>query len=268
MLRLFNQGIILGEDSEKMSKSRGNVVDPDDLVGQYGADVVRAFLMFIGPWEEGGPWNSRGIQGVVRWVNDAWDLALAAEAGAFPAAVGEGGMPTRDGADASHAPASAAAERDLRRATHRTIQKVTDGFERFGFNTAVATLMEFRNTLKAARALAGSPAWDEAVDALLCMMAPIAPHVTEELWQRRGRPYSIHQQAWPTFDPALTVEAEIEIAIQVTGKVRDRMTIPVDLPEDAVIAQALARETISKLLGGRPPRKAIYVAGRLVNIVV
>jgi leucyl-tRNA synthetase len=243
---LFNQGIILGEDSEKMSKSRGNVVDPDALVARYGADAVRAYLMFIGPWDQGGPWDPRGIQGVVRWLHDLWDLALA---------------PDTDG------PFDPAAETALRRALHQTLARVTEDYRRFGFNTVVAALMELRNTLKAARGLAGSAAWDEALSALLIMVAPIAPHLAEELWQRRGRPYSIHAQAWPAHDPAVAAEATMEIAVQVRGKVRDRIVVPVDATEPAIVKAALATEGAERALDGQPPQRVIYVPGRLVNIV-
>ena len=252
MLRLFNQGIILGEDSEKMSKSRGNVVDPDDLVARHGADAVRAYLMFIGPWEQGGPWDPRGIQGVVRWLYDVWDLALAAP----PSGDGAAGEPD-------------AAGRALRRATHQMIAKVTEDVEAFAFNTAVAALMELRNTLKTARGtLAGTPVWDEAIDALLLMMAPLTPHIAEALWAARGRPYSIHKQPWPTSDAAVAAEESIEIAVQVGGKVRARLKLPVGVTEKAAIAAALADEDVERALDGRSPQRVIYVPGRLVNVVV
>jgi leucyl-tRNA synthetase len=245
MLRLFNQGIILGEDSEKMSKSRGNVVDPDDLVGRYGADAVRSYLMFIGPWDQGGPWDPRGIQGVVRWLHDVWDLAQRPATGA------------RD----------ERAELALRRSAHQALLRVTEDLERFGFNTAIAAMMELRNALKSARDLAGSPAYEEAVDLVVQMMAPIAPHIAEELWARRGRPYSVHQQSWPAVDPAALVQATMEIAVQVRGKVRDRIRVPVDAAEDAIIRAALASEATERVLDGARPDRVIYVPGRLVNIV-
>jgi leucyl-tRNA synthetase len=246
MLRLFNQGIILGEDSEKMSKSRGNVVDPDDLVGKYGADTVRAFLMFIGPWDQGGPWDPRGIQGVVRWLHDVWDLAQLPD---------------------GNASADDAAERALRRATHQTLARVTTDLEGFSFNTAIAALMELRSTLKSARAHAGSPAWGEAMNTLLCMLAPIAPHIAEELWARRGQPYSVHTQAWPAVDPSAVVEDRMEIAVQVRGKVRDRIVVSVDAHPDDIIRAALATEGAERVLDGSLPNRVIYVPGRLVNIV-
>jgi len=250
MERLFNQGIILGEDSEKMSKSRGNVVAPDDLVGKYGADTVRCFLMFIGPWEEGGPWNSQGIEGVQRFLNRAWTLVVEEPAGS--------GQP----ADMD--------ERALRRVTHRTIQAATADIERFQFNTMIARLMELVNALMKVRetALRGTAAWDEAVDALVRMLAPLAPHIAEELWARLGRPYSVHQQRWPAFDPALTALEEVELAVQVNGKVRAQLRAPADLPEAEVQSQALALERLQPFLEGQEVVKVIVVPKRLVNIVV
>ena len=181
MLQLRNQGIILGEDSEKMCKSRGNVVAPDELVARYGADALRAYLMFAYRWQEGGPWSSQGIEGTARWLNRVWSLSP------------------------SRVPASRPATRRRRGAcaavTHQTIRRISADFESFEFNTIVSALMEMANALHEARpALAGSPAWDEALSTLLLLMAPVTPHVAEELWQRLGKPYSIHRQSWPAFD--------------------------------------------------------------------
>jgi leucyl-tRNA synthetase len=267
MLALFNQGIILGEDSEKMSKSRGNVVDPDDLVARYGADTVRAYLMFIGPWDQGGPWDPRGIQGVVRWLNDVWSLALEDGAGDGPegASSGGGSALTEVGQVDSAAPCEA----ELRRATHQTLRRVTEDLEEFGFNTAVAALMEYRNTLKGARQdCAGTDAWDEAIDTMLLMMAPLTPHIAEELWSRRGRPYSIHAQPWPEHDPALAADETFELVVQVRGKVRDKLTVPVGISEEGAIAAALASEAVQRTLGDETPKRLIYVPGKLVNVVV
>jgi len=250
MERLFNQGIILGEDNEKMSKSRGNVVSPDDLVAEYGADTVRCFLMFIGPWEEGGPWNSRGIEGVQRFLNRVWALLVE--------------EPTNQEQSAE------LDEPGLRHVTHCTIKAATADIERFHFNTMIARLMELTNALMKVREtlLRGTPAWDEAVDALVRMLAPLAPHIAEELWARMGRPYSIHQQRWPAYEEALTVLDEVELAVQVNGRVRAQFSVPADLPNAEVQKLALAQERVQPYLEGQEIVKVIVVPGRLVNVVV
>ena len=258
MLQLRNQGQILGPDGQRMSKSRGNVVDPDEQVRLYGTDTVRAYLMFGYQWSEGGPWNAENIQGVVRWLNRMWTIVTESGAGK-KGNEGNGIRHTEYVAD----------ERALRRATHQTIKKVSDDFEQFEFNTIVSALMEFTNALyKHREALSGTPAWDEAITHLLLLAAPVAPHITEELWARLGKPYSIHQQAWPQWSAELAAEDVITIVVQVNGKVRDRVQMPADASEDAIKAAALATDGAQKNLDGRPPKKVIYVPGRLVNIVV
>ncbi len=253
MLRLYNQGIILGEDGEKMSKSRGNVVAPDDLVARYGADTVRAYLMFLGRWDQGGPWSNKGIEGVRRWLFRVWDLVLQ------PAEVSDENR-------AEHG----MSERDLRRWTHRTIKRVSDDLETFSFNTAIAALMEFTNALAKAKEtpVVHMPAWDEAITTLLLIMAPFTPHIAEELWVRSGRPYSIHQQRWPAYDEAATAEEMITLVVQVNGKVRDRIQVPADVTEEQAREAALASEGARRHLNGKTPKKIVYVPGRLVNIVV
>ncbi|HEY0606923.1 MAG TPA: leucine--tRNA ligase [Herpetosiphonaceae bacterium] len=247
MLRLFNQGIILGEDSEKMSKSRGNVVDPDDLVSRYGADAVRTFLMFIGPWDQGGPWNSRGMEGVVRFINRAWNVVTEESKG------GEGGDPNA-----------------LRRVTHRTIKKVGDDLERFAFNTAIAALMEFVNELYKVRetGVYGSEAWNEAVRSLILLLAPMAPHLSEELWSRTGGEFSVHLQPWPSYEPALTQAEALELVVQVNGKVRDRITVPLDTQEAQIKEAALQSDKVQSSMNGKQVAKVVVVPGKLVNIVV
>ncbi len=251
MTRLFNQGIILGEDSEKMSKSRGNVVNPDALVAQYGADTVRVYLMFIGPWEEGGPWNSKGIEGAHRFVQRVWTVT------------------TGEGKPATEAPTPAQIT-DLRRWTHKTIRRVTRDMDGFQFNTMLAALMEFNNYLMQAKetAIYGSPTWNEAVRSLTLMLAPAAPHFAEEIWARLGQPYSVHQQDWPVWDEALTVEEQITLIVQVNGKVRDKINAPTDVSEAAAKSLALESPAVQRALAGKTPDKVFYVAGKLVNIVV
>jgi leucyl-tRNA synthetase len=248
--RLFNQGIILGEDNEKMSKSRGNVVDPDDLVSQLGADVVRLYLMFIAPWDQGGPWNSRGIAGVERFVRRAWTIV-------------------NDTID-NPVDADEQVGHEIRRLTHRTIQTVTDDVRGFQFNTTIARLMEFVNELMPQKdgLAARTQAWREALEALTLMLAPIAPHLAEELWERLGKPYSVHQQAWPDYDLELAKLDLIDLVIQVNGKVRDKVQVPAGIDEERAVALAQASERVAEHTTGRTIQRVIYVPGRLVNIVV
>jgi len=264
--RLFNQGQILGADGERMSKSRGNVQDPDYLVARYGADTIRLFLMFMGPWDQGGPWSPTGIGGVHRFLNRVWTLVLD-PAGREPGDPDAGRLPA--GLDA------AAAEHAIRTAAHRTLRVVTAEYADFKFNTMVAHLMELSNTLVRYRGtpVAGGPAWDEAIELLLLMLAPAAPHIAEELWTRRtaaaGKPWSsIHAARWPEVDPAVATEATREVPIQVNGRVRDRVVVPVGIGAAELEAIVLGREKVIAALGGRPPRRVIHAGGRLVNIVL
>ncbi|MBN2086525.1 MAG: class I tRNA ligase family protein [Anaerolineales bacterium] len=253
VLQLRNQGIILGEDSEKMSKSRGNVIAPDVLVKKYGADTVRAYLMFFARWDQGAPWSSTGIEGTHRWINRVWGLAVNAP---------------KD----TSAPAEEHAARILTRATHQTIRRVTRDFERFEFNTIISAMMEFTNLLYKYRetTLYGSPEWEQAIDSLLLLAAPVATHMTEELWHRRkgSAAESIHVQAWPVFDPALAAEDEVTIVIQVNGKVRERLKLPAGIGKEEACALALANDGVKRWLEGRTPRQVIFVPDKLINLVV
>jgi leucyl-tRNA synthetase len=254
MLQLRNQGIILGEDSEKMSKSRGNVVAPDELVDRYGADVVRAYLMFFARWDLGAPWNSSGIEGTVRWIRRVWTL--------FTETVGN--MPESGKASTDDL-------RALRRKVHQTLRQVTHDFETFEFNTIISALMELLNEMYKAReqGAVGTPEWTEAQNIYLRMLAPVAPHVAEELWtELLGKPYSVHTQSWPDVDEVAAKEDEITLVIQVNGKVRDRIPVPAGIAEVDAKAAALASEAVQKHLQGKVPRKVIVVPGRLVNVVV
>ncbi len=249
MLQLRNQGIVLGEDHEKMSKSRGNVVAPDELVRKYGADTVRAHLMFYARWDMGAPWSSTGIEGTYRWVRRTWTL--------FTDPV-EKGNPSRE------------VVRSLRRKLHQTLRQVTHDFETFEFNTIVSGLMELMNDMYRAReaGAAGTPAWDEAVEIYLKMMAPVTPHIAEELWAWFGRPYSIHHQPWPEVDEAAAAEEMVTLVVQVNGKLRDRISVRAGFSEDEARSKALSSESVQKFLNGKSPRNVIVVPGRLVNIVV
>jgi len=253
MLQLRNQGHILGPDGQRMSKSRGNVVDPDEQVRRYGADAVRAYLMFGYRWAEGGPWSDENIHGVVRWIHRLWALVL--ETLDEPAKA----------ADAAAAEALA----ELRRATHAAVHQVSQDLDRFEFNTVVSGLMELTNALVAARqaGLAGTPAFRDSVDTLLLLLAPVTPHLAEELWARLGKPYSVHQQRWPTFDPAALAQSQITLVVQVDGKVRDRIRVPAGIDEAEARRRALESAVVQRHLSGKTPRQVVYVEGRLVNIV-
>ena len=249
-LRLFNQGVILGQDHEKMSKSRGNVVNPDDVVSVMGADAVRCFLMFIGPWDHGGPWSAEGINGIARWLNRVWDLANR-----NPAAL--------DGS-------AAAAERDTRRLLHQTIRKCYHDLDKFKFNTAIASLMELTNHLNRVWADGSiSPElWRECAEKLMLMLAPMAPHITEELWERAGRPYSIHAQPFPSWDDDLAADEVFTLVVQVNGKVRDKLEVPVGIPEAEAQELAMSSPRVRSFVDGKAINKTVYVPGRLLNVVV
>ena len=231
---------------QRMSKSKGNVVNPDILVAQYGGDTVRGYIMFAFDWQRGGPWNSQGMTGMTRFLYDVWELGTA-----------------------DYAPANVddSANRALRRQTHQTIQKVTREMEGFSFNTAVAALMALRNTLKEVVKANNvtAEAWQEAVDTLLLLLAPICPFITEELWAQRGRPYSIHQQDWPVADAEVAKDETITLVVQLNGKVRARVELPADVSEADAKTAALA--AAAEFMGGKEARKVVVVPGRLVNIV-
>ncbi|MBM3457706.1 MAG: class I tRNA ligase family protein, partial [Armatimonadetes bacterium] len=232
---------------EKMSKSKLNVISPDEYSSRFGADVVRLFLMFIGPWEQGGPWNPRGVEGIVRFLNRVWSMVSE---------------PSGSGTDPE-------AIRELQRAVHQAIRKVTRDIERFSFNTVVSALMELTNALQRLRAGAGGSAeWRESLRNMALLLAPTAPHFAEELWERLGGEYSVHQQPWPAWSEALAAEESIEIVIQVNGKVRDRISVPADATEEDVRAAVLASDRVAEALAGKTLRKFVSVPGRLANLVI
>jgi leucyl-tRNA synthetase len=246
--RYFSQGQILGPDGRRMSKSRGNVVAPDDQVEKWGADVFRAYLMFLGPWEQGGPYDVDSIVGVSRWLNRVWTVATDPPAFVEDAARG----------------------RTLRRAAHTTLAKVTEDLKAKRFNTAIAALMELTNDLQKLRdeGTTDGTAWEETVSLLTLMLAPPCPHIAEELWQRGGHGYSVHQQAWPEVDQAATVRDTIDLVVQVNGKVRDRIAVAPDADEAAARAIAEATPRVAEQLDGKQIVRAVYVPGRLLNFVV
>jgi leucyl-tRNA synthetase len=246
--RLFNQGTIIYR-GDKMSKSRGNVIAPDEYVAKLGADAVRGYLMFVGPWELGGEWNDRGIVGVSRWLNRVWSLVTTGYASRV---------------------ADPEAEKEFLRLTHQTIKEVTVDLEKFRFNTMLSSLMEFSNYLskiKESGVVSGS-LWREAISCFLLLLAPTAPHLAEELWDRTGHPYSIHNQPWPEYDEELTKEEEITLVIQVNGKLRDKVLVPVSISEVEAKELALGRERVKAYINDKKLTRVIYVPKRVVNIVV
>ena len=214
-LRLYNQGHIIA-DGAKMSKSRGNVVAPDEYVAALGADIVRTYLMFVGPWDRGGDWSDGGINGIARWYNRVWDIWSRDPAG----------LTSSDDSDGS---------RELRRKLHQTMRKVYTDLDAFKFNTAIAAMMELTNLMQHVWEdnSASAGAWNETRRAMLVLLAPIAPHLAEELWERLGEGYSVHGQSFPEWDDDLAAEETVTLVVQVDGRVRDRLSIAPDLGEAA-----------------------------------
>ena len=247
---LLTQGMVI-KDGAKMSKSKGNVVDPDEIVKKYGADTARMFILFASPPKKELEWSDKGVEGCYRFLNRVWRLAT--EKSKDQSSKSKINSKSQD-------PNSKQTQRKL----HQTIKAVTDDFERFSFNTAIARMMEYMNVLSRVE---GALAPD-IIMPLLVMLAPYAPHMTEELWHMLGNKGSIHNQPWPKHDPALAKEDEIEIPVQVNGKVRDTIKVSAETEKDAIIAEAKKAEKIQQFTTGKQIVKEIYVPKRLVNLVV
>ena len=247
--RLFNQGTIIYKGA-KMSKSRGNVIAPDDYVSVVGADTVRTYLMFIGPWEQGGEWNDSGINGAARWLNKVWDISNF-DPGLFAQK------------------SDPASERELNRLLHKTIMRVGEDIEKFKYNTAISALMEFTNSLAENRIpqKISYDNWLHLTRTLYVMMAPIVPHLSEELWESSGMAFSIHTQPWPAYDESLAQDDEITLVIQINGKVRAKISAPVNITEYDANQLALNNASIEKHIEGLEIRKTIFVPGKILNIV-
>ena len=250
-IRLFNQGHIIS-GAHKMSKSRGNVVAPDEFVEKYGADTVRCYLMFIGPWSQGGEWSDDGIKGMWRWMNRVWDIT------------------SRDFSKLDNVNLSDESDMKLVRLTNQTIKSVYEDLKKFKFNTSLAILMQFTNDLNAIWEMKNikRETWVKAIESLILMLSPLAPHITEEMWQKLGNNFSIHGQKFPSWDEDLLKEDLITLVIQVNGRVRDTMEISSETDESEINQLVLNSTKIKKHTDGKKVLKTIYIKGKLINIVV
>src|SRR5262249_14980106 len=252
--RLVNQGIILGEDSQKMSKSRGNIVNPDDVIDQHGADALRCYEMFMGPLEQMKPWSTRGVEGVARFLARVWRLLMAEnQAGKW---------------ELSDKVRWIEPDKAQQKVLHATIKKVTRDIESFSFNTAISQMMMFVNAFTSLNAIPVS-----AIRTFLVLLNPYAPHIASELWEKLNANFSdahgdITEQRWPIYDEQLLVEDETEIVIQINGKVRDRMKMPVLATQEELKSAALSNPKIRDRIAGKTVRKVIVVPKKLVNIVL
>ncbi|WP_127592146.1 leucine--tRNA ligase [Paenibacillus lautus] len=242
--KLVNQGMILGNNNEKMSKSRGNVINPDDIVNEYGADTLRVYEMFMGPLEATKPWNTNGVEGTHRFLSRVWRLFIGDD-GQLNPKIAEG-----EGTD------------EFKRTLHKTIKKVTEDFEHMRFNTAISQLMVFINEGYKTEELPR-----KAMENFVQLLSPLAPHLAEELWSRLGYTESVTYVPWPEYDEAWTVEAEVEIVVQVNGKIVERAKISKDMDQEAMQQHSLSLPNVKQALEGKSIRKVIAVPGKLVNIV-
>jgi leucyl-tRNA synthetase len=245
--KLRHQGTILAEDGTKMSKSKGNVINPDEVVAGYGADALRMYEMFMGPLEDMKPWNTKGIVGVRRFIEKIWRLTSSVEHRASSVA----------------APPRRAAGGETRRLLHKTLKKVTKDIELYKFNTAIAQMMIYVNALEKEKEIA-----KDDFEKFLLALSPFAPHLAEELWRQLGHRQSIFKQSWPVYDPKLAKDETVELVLQVNGKVRDSARVPADISEAEAKKLALGSKKIKKWLAGQAVAKVIFVPGRLVNVVV
>lgn len=236
---------------QRMSKSKGNVVNPDELVDKYGADTVRAYLMFNFDWQKGGPWNESNIKGPSGWISDVWDIVVA-------------GAPNSAG--------NPDVERDVERKLHQTINEIDNSLEKFSFNKAIADQMKFKNFFKATLQAGdvGPDAWAATVGVMLRLMAPFTPHVAEELWARMGWDYSVHQQTWPEYDEEKAAESEVPLVIMINGKPRGTITVAAGIAQADAEKLVLASEKVQSALNGDTPNRVIFIPGDepKVNIVV
>ncbi len=256
--KLRNQGMILAPDGQKMSKSKGNTIEPSALLEQgYGADSVRIMELFIGPWNQAANWSVEGMGGAYRFLQRVWTLTqeyLQHQAASDGVVVDD-----------------SVVQAEILRVTHQAIKKVTEDLETMNFNTAVAALMEALNQLyklKEQDDFSHADTWRFTIESLLQLTAPIAPHLTEELWQQLGHELSIHTSDWPGYDAGLLVQDRLSIAVQINGKLRGEIEVASDAAEADIIAAAQANTKVAVHLAGKTIRKAIYVPAKIVNFVV
>jgi leucyl-tRNA synthetase len=241
---------LLIKEGAKISKSRGNIVNPDELFEAFGADSVRTYLMFLSPLPDGGDWHDEGIRGVHRFLGRVWGLVQQATRD-LP-------VPRLRQADKQQETSIIEVEREK----HKTIKKVTEDIERLNYNTAIASMMTFVNVLYEKEHT------KEDIKTLLILLAPFAPHITEELWERFGEKESVHDQLWPKFNLKLERQDIITIPVQVNGKLRAQINVENDSSEDELIKTALENDKIKELLGGKKPKKIVVVKNRVVNLVI
>ena len=254
--RLVNQGLIMGEDGQKMSKSRGNVVNPDDVVAEYGADALRLYEMFMGPLEQVKPWSMKGVEGVYRFLARVWRLVME---------VDDEGVWSM-----SKALQDVPANKQLTKALHETIKKAGEDIEKLSFNTAISQMMVCTNAFTGAEVKPAS-----AIVIFLKVLSPFAPHLADELNARIASKFPnlavnglLSDATWPTYDPAALIEDEVEVVFQVNGKLRDKARVPIQATKEEIEAIALASARVQEFMEGKPPKKIIVVPGKLVNIVV
>ena len=258
---LLTQGMVI-KDGAKMSKSKGNVVDPDYLIDRYGSDTSRLFSLFAAPPERDLEWSDKGVDGAYRFLNRIWNLVYREQKTLKEASAAGKGAPAMEGLSG--------AGRDLLRKTHQTIRKVTTDIEKeYHFNTAIAALMELVNEMNS---FAPADAKDKqvmkfAVENTLLLLSPFTPHITEELWTHIGHESSISEKSWPVWDEEMAREEEVELVIQVNGKLREKVMVPCGLPDEEVKSRALAEQKITEVIGKQKIKKVIVIKGRLVNIV-
>lgn len=245
--KFYAHGLVV-KDGAKMSKSKGNVVNPDEYIKLYGADALRLYLMFMGPFDQGGDFRDSAMEGMSRWVNRVWRLAMRS-------------------IELDQLDQLAKLDQSIvQKALHKLVKKVTDDMEKRRYNTAIASMMEFTNLV----ADQGGSLGQDELKQFVLLLAPFAPHLTEELWSRAGGAFSVHQQPWPTYDPAFFKEEAVAVVIQINGRFRDAITVTKEQSMDQKYIEESAKksEKVRKFLAGSKVRKVIFVPGKLINFVI